>query len=137
MGPRVFVVDDDPSLRELAATVLAGHGYQVESFEGGAPMLEALSTHPPELILLDLTMPGMDGIEVMGRLASDLTTRRIPVIAVTARGTDRSAEVAKWSLGFADYVRKPFEADELIAHVEAILPCSPAPAMDSREPAEA
>lgn len=136
-GPLVFVVDDDSALRELASTVLAEHGYQVENFEGGPPMLEALSTQPPELILLDLTMPGMDGIEVMGRLASDLTTRRIPVIAVTARGTDRSAEVAQWSLGFADYVRKPFHADELVARVEAVLPGPPTPAMDGREPAEA
>lgn len=118
MSPHVFVVDDEPDLRELLSEALTADGYTVTTFPDGESLFSGFGDDLPDAILLDINMPGMSGWDVIERLRADPTTAEIPVIAVTARGGGGIERSAQDGLGFASFVRKPFRLDELTAALE-------------------
>ncbi|MGH2547514.1 MAG: response regulator transcription factor, partial [Actinomycetota bacterium] len=121
MTPRVLVVDDEPIVRDILTRYLSKGGFQVDSAEDGEGALERFTVAPPDLVLLDLMLPGVDGVEVFTRIRADHDT---PVIMLTARGeeTDR---VVGLEIGADDYITKPFSPREVVARVRAVLRRSP------------
>jgi two-component system, OmpR family, alkaline phosphatase synthesis response regulator PhoP len=113
----ILVVDDEASIRTIARAYLEQAGFRVTCIDNGAEALRLALAEPPDLILLDLNLPGMDGIEVAARLreASDVF-----IMMLTAR-SDESDRVAGLRIGADDYLTKPFSPRELVARVEAIL----------------
>ncbi|MBN1991600.1 MAG: response regulator [Anaerolineae bacterium] len=116
----ILVVDDNPANLRLLVTLLAGRGYKVRPAPDGRLALAAARAMPPDLILLDVVMPEMDGFEVCRRLKADARTRAIPVIFMSALN-DMSDKAAAFAAGGADYIAKPIQVDELLAHVETHL----------------
>lgn len=116
----VLVVDDDASVAELLRRALEHGGYEVHVAGSGRQALLQAEEVKPDLILLDVTMPGMDGLEVKARLNKKETTSGIPVIFLTGRGETHD-KVEGLQLGADDYVTKPFEIVELLARVKAAL----------------
>jgi signal transduction histidine kinase/DNA-binding response OmpR family regulator len=116
----ILIVDDDlPSLRALS-NLLTDQGYQVRSARDGSTALMIATAEPPDLILLDVTMPGMDGLQVCQQLKSNPQTNKIPVIFVS--GLDEVVDkVSGFAVGGVDYITKPFKADEVIARVKTHL----------------
>jgi two-component system KDP operon response regulator KdpE len=116
-GERILVVDDEPQIRRALRTALAGHGYQVELAEQGEDALAAIAANPPDLVLLDLVMPGVDGIEVLRETRGWST---VPIVVLSARGQEQD-KVQALDLGADDYLTKPFGMAELLARVRAQL----------------
>ncbi len=116
-GERVLVVDDEPQIRRALRTALVGHGYAVDVAEDGEAALTLLASHPPDVVVLDLVMPILDGFEVLRqtRLWSD-----IPFIVLSARGQERD-KITALDLGADDYLTKPFGMEELLARLRAVL----------------
>jgi DNA-binding response OmpR family regulator len=114
---RVLVVDDDPNLAEVVARYLEKEGLTVEIARDGRTGLEVALATLPDLVVLDLMLPGLDGIEVFRRLRK---VAPIPVVMLTARGSEEE-RVAGLDLGADDYVAKPFSPRELVARVKAVL----------------
>lgn len=117
---RLVVIDDDPDLQALFRAVLEAEGYRIQEADGGEEGLRCVRTNPPDLVLLDLVMPGVDGLEVCRRLRNDTTTREVPIIMVTTKGHETDV-VLGLGLGADDYVIKPFNPRELVARVKAVL----------------
>ncbi|MBM4375585.1 MAG: response regulator transcription factor [Deltaproteobacteria bacterium] len=117
MGHRVLVVDDDARLQELLATYLSQNGFEVTSAADGRKGLAALQSDTFDIVLLDVMMPGLDGIEVCRRIRA---TSRIPIVMLTAKG-DETDRVVGLELGADDYVAKPFSPRELLARLRALL----------------
>src|SRR4051794_21842526 len=116
----VLVVDDDPEALELLVTVLEREGYQVQPADTGRLALVSFAANPPDLVLLDLRMPAMDGFEVCRKLKANESSRRIPVIFVSGSG-NRAEWAEGLSLGAVDFVSKPFQREELLARVKTHL----------------
>lgn len=116
-GERILVVDDEPQIRRALSIALGGHGYTVELAENGDDALVALASKPPDAVVLDLVMPGTDGLEV---LQQTRTFSEIPIIVLSARGQE-SDKVRALDLGADDYLTKPFGTDELLARIRAVL----------------
>ena len=117
-GPSLLVVDDEDNLRSMLAAALRHHGYGVAIAVDGEDALSALEDSRPELVVLDVMMPGLDGFEVCRRMRAD--SDNTPVLFLTARdGTDD--KVRGLRLGADDYLEKPFSLEELVARIEAIL----------------
>ncbi|MBE9402960.1 MtrAB system response regulator MtrA [Brachybacterium sp. p3-SID1565] len=112
---RILVVDDDQAIAEMVGIVLRGKGYEVITFPDGASALEAFARVRPDVVLLDLMLPGMDGIEVCRRLRAG---SGVPIIMLTAR-TDTADVVEGLEAGADDYLTKPFEPEELVARIKA------------------
>ena len=123
-GPRVLVVDDEPAIRRFLHTSLDAHGYVVFEAINGKDALSAATAHRPDLIILDLGLPDMDGIEVT-RLLREWT--QIPIIIVTVQEQER-AKIAALDAGADDYVTKPFGMGELLARMRASLRRAASPA---------
>jgi two-component system, OmpR family, KDP operon response regulator KdpE len=123
-GPRVLVVDDEPAIRRFLHTSLSGHGYQMFEAIDGQEALSAVMAHRPDLVVLDLGLPDMDGIEVTRRLRE---WTQVPIIIVTVQEQE-SAKVAALDAGADDYVTKPFSMGELLARMRAALRRATAPA---------
>ncbi|HZT94076.1 MAG TPA: response regulator transcription factor [Gaiellaceae bacterium] len=121
---RVLVVDDDDDIRLLLEQLLRGSGYNVETADDGRAALRAFHAHPADLVLLDLSMPDLDGFETLERLR-DLSD--VPVILLTARSGEID-KVRGFRAGADDYVVKPFGRQELLARIEALLRRAPEPA---------
>lgn len=117
---RILLVDDDVQLVRGLKTALEHHGYVVRAVERGAHAAEIATQFGPQLILLDVMMPGVDGWQVLGQLRASPHTESIPVIMLTASGAD-AAKLKGFSLGADDYVTKPFSLQELQCRVEAVL----------------
>jgi two-component system, OmpR family, response regulator ResD len=115
----VLVVDDEPTIGEVVSRYLSVAGYDTRVATTGPAALEAAAGAPPDLVVLDLMLPGIDGLEVMRRLR-ERESVRVPVILLTARG-EESDRVVGLRLGADDYVVKPFSPAELVARVDAIL----------------
>ena len=115
---RVLVVDDDRAIRGALERVLLLEGYEVEVVPDGAAALTALSDRPADAVLLDLMMPGVDGLTVCRVLRAE--RNRVPILMLTAR-TETSDRVAGLDAGADDYLPKPFELDELLARRRALL----------------
>ncbi|QWF84022.1 response regulator transcription factor [Amycolatopsis sp. CA-230715] len=117
----LLVVEDDPTLRDLLVASLRFAGFEVTATESGTEALRIVSNGPPDLVVLDVLLPDLDGFSVLRRMrAGTAPAREVPVLFLTARdaGDDK---VAGLSAGGDDYVTKPFRLDELIARIRAIL----------------
>jgi two-component system alkaline phosphatase synthesis response regulator PhoP len=117
---RALVVEDDPDIVELIDHYLQGEGFRVEALGDGREALERLHADGYTLVILDLQLPGMDGLSVCRALRSDPRTRGLPVIMLTARG-DEADRVVGLEVGADDYVVKPFSPKELMARVRALF----------------
>jgi two-component system, OmpR family, alkaline phosphatase synthesis response regulator PhoP len=117
---RVLVVEDDRDIAELISHYLQKAGHIVETVASGSAVLPRVRSTPPDAIVLDLMLPGMDGLLVCQALRGDPTTAAIPVIMLTARG-DEADRIKGLELGADDYVTKPFSPKELTARVGALL----------------
>ncbi len=115
-----MVVDDTPANLKLLQEMLQAKGYRVLAFPGGKMALSAAAKSPPDLILLDITMPRMNGFEVCERLKADGALKEIPVLFISGL-TETSDKVKAFSAGGVDYVTKPFQFEEVIARVETHL----------------
>lgn len=116
----IFCVEDDSNIRELIVYTLETTGFQARGFEEGKSFLEALALETPDLILMDIMLPGEDGISLLKRLKNSSKTRDIPVIMVTAKGAEYD-KVKGLDLGADDYVTKPFGMMELVSRIKAVL----------------
>src|SRR5512139_217128 len=115
--PLVLVADDEPRITKLVSMALTAEGFRVVTASGGEEALSRAEDVRPDIVLLDIVMPGLDGIEVMRQLRE---RRSVPVILLTAKGS--TADKAKGlDLGADDYIAKPFHPDELAARVRAVL----------------
>jgi len=115
-----MVVEDDPDIAELVAHYLEAEGFEVERLSDGRQALERLRAGAFQLVVLDLQLPGMDGLSLCAELRRDRRTRGLPVIMLTARA-DESDRVVGLEVGADDYVVKPFSPKELVARVRALL----------------
>lgn len=118
----VLIVDDEPQLVRALRITLEGRGYSVRAAGNGETALEQIAARPPEVIVLDLGLPGIDGVEVARRVR---TFSQIPIIVLSARDAQRD-KVAALDAGADDYLTKPFGMDELLARVRAVLRRAPA-----------
>ena len=116
----ILVVDDEREILELVKYNLAKEGYNVVCVETGEDALNAARLKLPDLVLLDLMLPGVDGLEVCRKLKADPKTQEIPVVMLTAKGGEADI-VAGLELGADDYVTKPFSPRVLTARVKAVL----------------
>ena len=120
MAETILAVDDDIDILELVQMSLTTEGFNVVTANNGMSALEKAKAHLPDIILLDLMMPVMDGFEVIGKLRAEPETRAIPVIMLTARAQTHE-RVQGLNAGADDYITKPFDLDELTARIEAVL----------------
>lgn len=120
MTERILVVDDDPDALALIQLMLRRRGFEVETAPGGAEALEFLANDLPDLVLLDLMMPFMDGHEVCTRLRADPRTASLPIVMLTAK-SQVASRVEAFRLGADDYVVKPVHPDELMNCIRAVL----------------
>jgi two-component system, OmpR family, alkaline phosphatase synthesis response regulator PhoP len=116
----VLVVDDEPDILELLQYNLEKEGFAVTCVATGEDALAAAHTKVPDLVILDLMLPGVDGLEVCRRLKADSAARQVPIVMLTAKGAEADI-VAGLELGAADYVTKPFSPRVLTARVKAVL----------------
>jgi PleD family two-component response regulator len=118
--PNILVIEDEVHLREVLRFQLEAAGFEVRLAADGIEGIEAAHASPPELVLLDIMMPGLDGYEVARRLRESFTTRHVPIIMLTAKG-EIDDKVAGLEGGANDYVTKPWEQKELIVRVRNVL----------------
>ena len=116
----IWCVDDDNTIRDIEVYTLEQMGFKARGFVDGVSMLEALKSEIPELIILDVMMPNMDGIEVLKKLRSESKYKDIPVIMATAKGTEMD-KIGGLNSGADDYLVKPFGVMEMVARVKAVL----------------
>lgn len=116
----IYCVEDDDNIRELVIYTLETTGLKAKGFADGSAFMEALAFDTPELILLDIMLPGDDGLELLKKLKSSPKTKGIPVIMVTAKGSEYDKVVGLDS-GADDYVTKPFGMMELVSRIKAVL----------------
>jgi len=114
---RVLVVDDEPQIRRALRVSLASHGYDVQVAASGEEALELAAGAPPDVVILDLVLPGLNGLEVCQRLRQ---WSPVPIIVLSARGQERD-KVEALDLGADDYLTKPFGMDELLARIRVAL----------------
>ena len=117
---RILIVDDDRHNRLLLEVMLAPDGYSIISAPTGAEALVMIAQQPPDLILLDVMMPGMDGYQVVARIKSNPATKHIPVIMLSALD-DRNSRMHGLSAGAEDFLTKPVNRVELCTRVRALL----------------
>ena len=118
---KILVVDDDPQIRRVMKATLVGHGYEVTEARTGEDALEGLAGEMPNLVLLDMNMPGMGGLETCRAIRDGSD---IPVIILSVRNTEKD-KVAALDAGADDYVTKPFGIEELLARIRAAMRRSP------------
>lgn len=117
---KIYLVEDDPAIRELVTYTLTATGYEAEGFENAELFWEALHKNVPQLVLLDIMLPGEDGLSLLKKLRAEEYTQKLPVILLTARGGEYN-RVLGLDLGADDYVEKPFGMMELLSRVRALL----------------
>lgn len=116
----IFCVEDDTSSRELMIYTLNSAGFDAKGFPESTEFWKAIETETPELIMLDIMLPGEDGIEILKKLRSKAVTKDIPVIMATAKGTEYD-KVIGLDTGADDYLVKPFGMMEMVSHIKAVL----------------
>ena len=120
MGGRVLIVEDEPDIRDLLAFHLEREGYHVTRSRTGPDALRQVRARPPDLILLDLMLPELGGLDVCRRLRQDPRTASVPIVMLTARGEEVD-RILGLELGADDYIVKPFSPKEVVARVRAVL----------------
>lgn len=125
-GPtgEVLIVDDDPSIRTMLSFVFDDHGFEVAEAEDGAEALEVLRAVPPSLVILDLMMPGIDGVDVLRARRAEEIAMDTRVLVLTAK-TDTKDAVWCWELGADEYLTKPVDPDRLFREALALLARTP------------
>ena len=116
----IWCVDDDSTIRDIEVYTLTQTGFEAKGFADGISMLEALKTEKPELIVLDIMLPGKDGVEVLKEIRQSPETRKIPVIMATAKGTEMD-KIQGLDTGADDYLVKPFGVMEMVSRIKAVL----------------
>jgi two-component system, OmpR family, alkaline phosphatase synthesis response regulator PhoP len=116
----IMVVDDNPDIITIVKTILEGKGYNVLSASSGQELLNLLSNQKPDLIILDIMMPEMDGLEVLGRLKGITETASIPVILLTAK-VQYEDVLGGYKLGADYYITKPFTSTQLVNGINLLL----------------
>jgi two-component system alkaline phosphatase synthesis response regulator PhoP len=116
----IMVVDDNPDIITIVKTILEGKGYSVLSASGGQELLNLLTDRKPDLIILDIMMPEMDGLEVLGRLKAVTETASIPVILLTAK-VQYEDVLGGYKLGADYYITKPFTSTQLVNGINLLL----------------
>ena len=116
----IYCVEDDSGIRNMMVYTLAASGFEAEGLPDGKALFEALARTPCDLILLDIMLPGEDGIRILEKLRADASTENIPVIMASAKGTEYD-KVVGLDLGADDYLTKPFGMMEMVSRVKAVL----------------
>lgn len=116
----IWIVDDDSTIRDIEVYTLNTTGFEAKGFPGGEPMFEALKSETPELIVLDIMMPGDDGITILKKLRGNPSTSDIPIIMATAKGTEMDM-ITGLDTGADDYLVKPFGIMTLVSRIKAVL----------------
>lgn len=116
----IWCVDDDNTIRDIEVYMLTQTGFDAKGFADGISMLEALKTEKPELIVLDIMLPGKDGVDVLKEIRNNPETRKIPVIMATAKGTEMD-KIQGLDTGADDYLVKPFGVMEMVSRIKAVL----------------
>jgi two-component system alkaline phosphatase synthesis response regulator PhoP len=117
---KIFIVEDDDNIRELVAYALSQAGFEVSCFTDGMAFNNALRNQRPDLVLLDIMLPGKDGIELLCEIRKNSKTAKMPVIMMTAKGAEYD-RIKGLDLGADDYITKPFSVMELVSRVKAVL----------------
>ena len=120
MAVHIYIVEDDKNIREIEMFALKNSGYAVEEFENAESFFSRITEKVPDLVLLDIMLPDMDGLEIVKKLRSRPDTVRVPIILVTAKTTELD-KVKGLDIGADDYLTKPFGVMELISRVKALL----------------
>ncbi|MBC7252518.1 MAG: response regulator [Actinobacteria bacterium] len=120
MGEKILIVDDDATMANLLSTVLEFEGFHPLKALSGDEAVRMVKEENPDLVLLDIMMPGMDGFEVLARLRKDPRTEKMPVIMLTARTDDRDM-FEGWRRGADEYVTKPFDPHRLVVVIREVL----------------
>src|SRR5690349_2182763 len=116
-GAKVLVIDDERQIRRALQLALSGSGYVVQTAATGAEGLEAVNSNLPDIVLLDLGLPDIDGLEMCRRIRAQSV---VPIIVLSVRGEEQT-KVAAFDLGADDYLTKPFGMDELLARIRVAL----------------
>lgn len=116
----IWCVEDDSDIRDIELYALNSAGFETKGFEDGLSFWEAIKREKPELIILDVMLPGMDGIEILTKMKESVELNRIPVILATAKGQEYD-RIRGLDLGADDYIVKPFSIMEMVSRVKAVL----------------
>ena len=116
----IWCVDDDNTIRDIEVYTLVKTGFEAKGFANGISMLEALKTEKPELIVLDIMLPGKDGVDVLKEIRNNPESCKIPVIMATAKGTEMD-KIQGLDTGADDYLVKPFGVMEMVSRIKAVL----------------
>lgn len=116
----IWCVEDDPSIRDIEVYALQSTGFDAKGFETGDAFWEAVQSGRPELVVLDVMLPGVDGVELLSRMKNDPKLCQIPVIMATAKGSEYD-KIQSLDLGADDYLVKPFGIMEMVSRVKAVL----------------
>jgi len=117
---RVLIVDDEPEIGRILGVILRGAGFEVAAVDGGRAALEHLAASATDLVLLDVTMPELDGFETLRRIRESPATARLPVLMLTANAGAADRARAE-SLGADDFIAKPFDPADVVARIHARL----------------
>ena len=120
----IYIVEDDAAIRELEQYALQSSGYEVQSFETSEPFWQAMRTSEPELVILDVMLPGEDGFSILKKLRNTPALRRLPIIMVTAKSSELDT-VRGLDCGADDYITKPFGIMEFLSRVRVPAPLCP------------
>lgn len=118
MNERIIIVEDDESIRRLVEVALQGNGFQARGFDNAADALKEMASSPPDVVIMDIMMQGMDGLEAVRRMRAEPKLRETPVIMLTAKDTEAD-KIVGLDAGADDYMTKPFSVLELCARVRA------------------
>ena len=116
----IYCVEDDSAIRDIEVYALRSTGFEAEGLENGEQLFEAIAKRVPELIILDVMLPGEDGLEILKRIRFSALTRSVPVIMATARGEEYD-KITGLDSGADDYLVKPFGMMEMVSRVRAVL----------------
>ena len=122
---KIWCVEDDASIRDIEIYTLNSTGFEARGFENGEDFFAALTNETPDLVILDVMLPGMDGVSILRKLKESAATRQLPVIMATAKGMEYD-KIQSLDLGADDYLVKPFGMMEMVSRVRAVLRrCAP------------
>lgn len=120
MGKRVLLIEDEPNIIEAISFILSRDGWTVHTQEDGQTAMDKVIAYPPDLIILDVMLPGRSGFDILRDLRADAATKAIPVMMLTARGQDKDRDLAE-RLGANHFMTKPFSNAEVRDHVRNLM----------------